>query len=224
MSFISRFGCLVAWSWLTSERCVKEVFCAVSLPIEIYLDWWGLFDDLTNRNRVQSHWQIFRTNFVESTANHVWRRNAKWIHKGNQPKIRCSNERHTSYNCASFIVQIWCSNQCFETWIQYFWFQYNLAYGAAHAKTSIDTNDFNLQVARIESATFCESMWSFHLVLAGEKLAKVLKITARCTYLFLIYLFVDPLNQSQSQLSALLSNSYREKGALRSTHGAIHRF
>lgn len=48
------FACLVARS-LTSVRCVNEVFCAwVSLPIEIYLDWWGLFDNVTNPNWVES--------------------------------------------------------------------------------------------------------------------------------------------------------------------------
>lgn len=36
--------------------CQRGLLWCSSLPIEIYLDWWGLFDDKTNWNWLQSHW------------------------------------------------------------------------------------------------------------------------------------------------------------------------
>lgn len=61
-----------------------------------------------------------------------------------------------------------------------------------------------VQVGLAEFAIY-KPVGSFHSILAWNSYVFE---NISCSYLFLIYLFMDPLNQSQSQLSALLSNSW----------------
>lgn len=132
--------------------------------------------------------------------------------QGQPAENECSNERHTSYDCASFIV--WMAMFANVLSVSGVFFNGFWRMVDSHAKTSIDTNDFQSSSGPNRIPQSFASMWKFSFSISLSEVRKCAEnhcaLYMHSTYLFRIYLFMDPLNQSQSQLSALLSNSYRE--------------